>query len=242
MTERRTRTVAYLRVSTDKQADRGISLEVQRDKVSRYAALYDLDLVDVVEDAGHSGKSLDRPGLQRALSMLKSKDADALLVVRLDRLTRSVRDLGALVESTFNRSALLSVSEQIDTRTAAGRLVLNVLASVAQWEREAIAERTSSAMRHMRDNRRFTGGQPPFGFRALDSGALVEDAGEQAIVSEVRRLDADGLSVPEIAASLAAAGHVSRAGRPLSRTQVRRIVASAVRDAITTAGPATPSS
>lgn len=229
----RTRAVAYLRVSTDKQADRGVSLEVQREKVSQYAALYDLEIVDVIEDAGHSGKSLQRPGLQRALSMLRSRDADALLVVKLDRLTRSVRDLGALVESTFPRSALLSVSEQIDTRTAAGRLVLNVLASVSQWEREAIAERTAMAMRHMRDNRRFTGGQPPFGSRLGPSGELVDDPGEQAIVADVRRLDAEGMSVPEIAASLSSAGHVSRSGKCLSRTQVRRILQNADREGIT---------
>ncbi len=135
-----TRTIAYLRVSSDKQADRGVSLDAQRAKLKAYAELYELDLVDVVVDAGLSAKSLDRPGLQRALGMLKAGDAEALLVVRLDRLTRSVVDLGTLVERYIapGKAALLSVGEQIDTRSAAGRLVLNVLASVSQWEREAI--------------------------------------------------------------------------------------------------------
>ena len=86
-------------------------------------------------DAGESAKSLDRPGLQRALGMLKAGEAEALLVVKLDRLTRSVVDLGTLVERYFapGKAALLSVGEQIDTRSAAARLVLNVLASVSQW-------------------------------------------------------------------------------------------------------------
>src|SRR5216684_2636542 len=85
---------------------------------------------------------LDRPGLQRALAMLKAGEGEALLGVKLDRLTRSVVDLGTLVERYFvpGKAALLSVGEQIDTRSAAGRLVLNVLASVSQWEREAIGE------------------------------------------------------------------------------------------------------
>jgi hypothetical protein len=114
-----------------------VSLHAQRAKVTAYAKLYDLELAEVTVDAGESAKHLDRPGLQRALGMLKRGEADALLVVKLDRLTRSVRDLGHLVEKYFapGKAALLSVGEQIDTRSAAGRLVLNVLASVSQWER-----------------------------------------------------------------------------------------------------------
>jgi hypothetical protein len=146
-----TRTIAYLRVSTDKQADRGVSLDAQRAKATAYAELYDLELVEVIVDAGESAKSLDRPGLKRALGMLKAGEAEALLVVKLDRLTRSVVDLGTLLERYFapGKAALLSVGEQIDTRSAAGRLVLNVLASVSQWEREAIGERVTSSTSDM---------------------------------------------------------------------------------------------
>jgi hypothetical protein len=120
------RTIAYLRVSTEKQADRGVSLDAQRAKVNAYVELYDLELAEVIVDAGESAKHLDRPGLRRALGMLKRVEADALLVVKLDRLTRSVRALGHLVEKYFapGKAALLSVGEQIDTRSAAGRLVL----------------------------------------------------------------------------------------------------------------------
>ena len=102
-----TKTVAYLRVSTDKQADRGVSLDAQRVKVAAYAELYDLD---VIVDSGGSAKSLDRPGLQRALGMLKRGEAEALLVVKLDRLTRSVVDLGSLVVRYFapGKAALMS--------------------------------------------------------------------------------------------------------------------------------------
>ena len=102
MSEARTRTVAYLRVSTDKQADRGVSLEAQRAKAEGYAALFDLDLVAIEVDAGESAKSLARPALDRALAMLRTGKADALLVVKLDRLTRSVRDYGRkLVDSAL---------------------------------------------------------------------------------------------------------------------------------------------
>jgi DNA invertase Pin-like site-specific DNA recombinase len=80
-----TRTIAYVRVSTDKQTDRGVSLDAQRAKVRAYAELYELELVEVIVDAGASAKTLERPGLQRALAMLKRGHADALLVVKLDR-------------------------------------------------------------------------------------------------------------------------------------------------------------
>jgi DNA invertase Pin-like site-specific DNA recombinase len=182
----RTRTVAYLRVSTDKQADRGVSLDAQRAKVAAYAELYDLELVEVVVDASASAKTLDRPGLARALGMLrKGGEADALLVVKLDRLTRSVRDLGELVERHFapGKAALLSVGEQIDTRSAAGRLVLNVLASVSQWEREAIGERTAAAMQHKAACGEFTGGEA-----GMTMGRRVDLAAVRLARTNLRRL------------------------------------------------------
>ena len=113
-----TKTIAYLRVSTEKQADRGVSLDAQRAKLKGYAELYELDLVEIIVDAGESAKTLDRPGLQRALRMLKAGEAEALLVVKLDRLTRSVVDLGTLVERYFapGKAALHArvVDERVD--------------------------------------------------------------------------------------------------------------------------------
>jgi len=222
----RTRTVAYLRVSLEKQADRGVSLDAQRAKVAAYAELYDLELVEVIVDAGASAKTLDRPGLAQALGMLRAGKADALLVVKLDRLTRSVRDLGELVERYFapGKAALLSVGEQIDTRSAAGRLVLNVLASVSQWERETIGERTAAAMAHKAACGEYTGGEAPFGY-AVQDGRLVERADEQPIVAEARKLRAAGLSLRAVAAELDRAGLRARNGRTFAAAQVARMVA-----------------
>lgn len=222
----RTRTVSYLRVSTDKQADRGVSLDAQRAKVAAYAELYDLDLVEVIVDAGVSAKTLDRPGLVRALDMLRTGKADALLVVKLDRLTRSVRDLGELVERHFapGKAALLSVGEQIDTRSAAGRLVLNVLASVSQWEREAIGERTAAAMAHKAACGEYTGGEAPFGY-SVAGDMLVEHEGEQAVIREALALRGEGLSLRAIAAELDRRGLRARTGKVFAASQVARMVA-----------------
>jgi len=148
----KTRVIGYVRVSTVHQADGGVSLDAQQRKLELYAELHDLELVGIEIDAGASAKTLRRPALQRALAKLNAGEADGLLVAKLDRLTRSVCDLGTLVERYFaDRFSLLSVADSIDTRSAAGRLVLNVLASVSQWEREATGERTAEALRHIRD-------------------------------------------------------------------------------------------
>lgn len=219
------RVVAYVRVSTDKQADEGVSLQAQRAKVRSYAELYGLELVELVVDAGESAKTLNRPGLQRALGLLRTRRADGLLVVKLDRLTRSVRDLSSLLERYFgpNGAALMSVEEQIDTRTPAGKLVLNILASVSQWEREETAKRTASAMKHKRSQGEYTGGDAPFGYR-LEGGRLVPRADEQAIIREACALRARGLSLRAVANGLHGQGLRSRVGGPFEAAQVARMV------------------
>ena len=201
-------------------------MEAQRAKLAAYAGLYELELVEVVVDAGVSAKTLNRPGLSRALGMLESGEAAALVVVKLDRLTRSVSDLGELVERYFRDggAALLSVSEQIDTRSAGGRLVLNVLASVSQWEREAIGERTAAVMRHKASQGEYTGGRAPYGYR-VDGGRLVPVEAEQRVLLAAREAKAAGLSLRAIATELEARGMLSRTGRPFAPVQVSRLLA-----------------
>lgn len=226
--------VGYIRVSLEKQANEGHSLPAQRRKVEAYAKLYDLQLVDVVVEAGGSAKSLDRPGLARALEMLRAGDADALLVVKFDRLTRSVRDLGTLIDEYFGpgKWALLSVTDQVDTRTAAGRLVLNMLASVSQWERESIGERTSAAMQHMATEGRYTGGAAPYGYRLTAAGGRLEPVeAEQVVVAAAAAARARGLTLRAIAAELDQLGHRSRVGRPFAPAQVARMVSASRADA-----------
>lgn len=214
----RTKVIGYLRVSTEAQADGGVSLDAQRSKVESYAALYDLDLVAVVVDPGASGKTMERPGLQAVLARLGAGEADGLLVAKLDRLTRSVRDLGALLDLGFrDRFALLSVSEQIDTRSAAGRLVLNVLCSVAEWERETIGERTREALAHLRASGACLGGEAlgwARGEERDDDGRLVvrEVAEEAATVRRILALRAHGHTLRAIAAKLAEEGHRTKRG------------------------------
>lgn len=147
-------------------------------------------------------------------------------MVKLDRLTRSVVDLGKLIETYFapGKAALLSVSEQIDTRSAAGRLVLNILASVSQWERETIAERTRDAMRHKQSQGEYIGGGAPYGFE-LVNGDLVEDSFEQGVIHQARELRDSGLSLAAVAKELDRRGIQSRNAKPFAAMQIKRLVA-----------------
>jgi len=220
------RALGYVRVSTDKQADRGCSLEVQTAKIRQYAELYDLELIEIIFDAGESAKSLSRSGLQKALQALKNGLAECLVVIKLDRLTRSVKDLGYLIEKYFSKYVLMSVGEQVDTRSAAGRLVLNVLMSVAQWEREAIGERTRDALKHRKQVGKKNGGYSPFGYVALEDKTLVAHPEEMPVVHLIKRYQAEGLSVRKIAEKLASEGIKNRKGQPMHFTQVQRILRS----------------
>lgn len=223
MANGRTKVVGYIRVSTDKQADEGVSLDAQRAKITAYCVAMDLELVAIVEDAGLSAKSLDRPGLHAALAMLESGKSQALLVTKLDRLTRNVRDLGDLIEKFFSKYSLLSMADQIDTRSATGRLMLNVLTSVAQWERETAGERTRDAMAHMKAKGEFTGGNSaPYGF-SVQNGKLVPVESEQEVIRVAKDLQNAGLSRREIAKILDQKGIRSRSGKVFDATQIGRM-------------------
>jgi len=219
-----TRVIAYCRVSTDEQASSGVSLQAQESKLRAYALAMDLELVRVESDAGVSAKTLDRPALQRALASLSADEADALVVVKLDRLTRSVRDLADLLEQYFSADhGLISLGESVDTRTAAGRLVLNVMTSVAQWEREAIGERTSNALQHMKSQGKRVGAVPYGWTLAADAKSLTKDEFEQTVIARARELRATGASLRAIANTLASQGMKTRSGRTFDPQQIARI-------------------
>lgn len=176
------RAVGYVRVSTEEQASTGCSLAAQADKIRSYCGLYGISLVDIIEDAGQSAKTLGRPGLQQVLSMLDAQDIDGIVISKLDRLTRSVRDWAALIERYFGGKAfLLSVDDKIDTATAAGRVVINLLICISQWERETIGERTATALRH-RQRQGIHVGSAPFGTQMKD-GRLIQNEQELRTVT-----------------------------------------------------------
>ena len=217
----RMRAVGYVRVSTDQQALEGVSLDAQQVRIRAHCVSQDIELVDIIVDDGYSAKSLERPGIKRALALLTAKRADAIVVVKLDRLTRSVKDLGFLCDTYFREGmpySLLSVSDSIDTRSASGKLMLNVLMSVAQWEREAISERTQEAMAELKRRGIRTGGAG-YGWQWSqepdESGRkqLIPHPQEQAAVRRICALHRQGLGIRTIAMQLDREGIPARKSR-----------------------------
>ncbi len=225
-TQRRTKAVGYVRVSSEQQVTEGVSLDAQRYKMRAYCKAMDIDLIDIIADEGYSASNLKRPGLQAALAMLRSGRASTLIVVKLDRLTRCVKDLGTLCEHYFSDAkpyTLLSLSDSINTRSASGKLVLNVLTSVAQWEREAIADRTKEAMAHLKLQGVKVGGVP-FGWRyssEVDANGrrlIVKHPEEQKAIKRICALHLKQIAAPQIIQRLEQEGLPSRGKRWHSRS------------------------
>jgi len=219
------KTVGYVRVSTDRQADQGVSLDAQEAKIRAMATVRGSDLDEVIVDGGESAKDLNRPGVQRLLSVVNGGKVDAVIVAKLDRLTRSVKDLCALLELFEKRKvALISVAESLDTGSAAGRLVITIMGAVSQWEREAIGERTRDALRHKRSQGRRVG-NIAFGSRlAADGEHLEADPAEQAALAEIRQLRHSGATLRGIAAALNHRAYRTRRGTPWRLESVARVL------------------
>jgi len=222
------RAIGYVRVSTEKQADRGVSLDAQVEKIRAMATVHEVELVDIVVDAGESAKDLDRPGMARILEMVQSRAIAMVIVAKLDRLTRSVRDLAVLLEQFQRRGvSLVSVAESLDTGSASGRLVLNIMVSVSQWEREAIGERTRDAMRHKKARLEFVG-NAPYGFRlAADKRHVEPEPGEQSVLKRIRQLRNSGKSLRKIAEDLNRSEIRTRSGGLFRHEYVQRLVRTA---------------
>jgi site-specific DNA recombinase len=216
--------IGYVRVSTDKQADQGISLDAQAEKIRAMAKVHGAELVDLVVE-GQSAKTLNRPGLQRVLALVQAGKVQAVIIAKLDRLTRSVRDLCDLLDCFERRRvALISVAESLDTGSAAGRLVINLMGAVSQWERVAIAERTRDALRHKwRNGERV--GNIRFGYKlAADAEHVEAEPGEQAVLRRIGQLRESGRTLRQIAAELNLHGYRTRRGSQWRHEYVARLL------------------
>ena len=206
--------IGYVRVSTDQQADQGVSLDAQTAKIRAMATVQGVDLTDVIVDAGESAKSLQRPGMARLLALVDAGAVETVIIAKLDRLTRSVADLAVLLKRFERRGvSLVSVADSLDTKTAAGRLVLNIMVSVSQWEREAIGERTRDAMRHKAAMGQRVG-TVPYGSRAGQDGRLEPEPAERRILTLIGELTAAGWTCRQVAAELNRRGLSTRHRSP----------------------------
>jgi len=216
---------AYLRVSTTGQADEGVSLAAQRSRVKAWCVANDFELVEVFEDAGISGKRADnRPALQNALNAIVETKG-VLIVYSLSRLARSTKDTLQIAERLDKAGAnLVSLSEKIDTTSAAGKMVFRLLAVLNEFERDLISERTRAAMSHLREQNRFLG-QVPYGFKLCADGETIKpDRKERQTIGCIKKLRTAGLSLRKIARRLDDKGIAAKSGRSWSHTSVASIL------------------
>jgi DNA invertase Pin-like site-specific DNA recombinase len=209
-TSRSPAVVAYLRVSTEEQVASGAGLDAQRSTIAQECERRGIELAATYEDAGASGKSLGgRPALAEALQRLANGEASVLIVAKLDRLARSVADFATLVRQAEREGwAILACDLGLDMTTPTGGLLANVTASVAEWERQVIAQRTREALAA----KRAAGvrlGRP----RLLDP----------SVASDIRRSRTNGETFQAIANRLNEAGTTTPTGKNWSPTLVRKV-------------------
>jgi len=188
--------VGYVRVSTQGQADDGVSLESQKAKIRAFCDLHDYELTGIYEDAGISGTKADREGLQGAMAALQK--GSVLVVYSMSRLSRNAAHMLALSQLLEKRGIdLASLSENIDTSTAAGKMYFTVSAAFNQLFRDQIAENTKAALANKKaNNEKYS--PVPFGYKEVE-GRLVEVKKEAMVVAEILKLREQGHTLTSIA-------------------------------------------
>ena len=219
-----TKAIGYIRVSTEMQVNEGVSLDAQTAKIKAYCELNDLELVEIVCDAGKSAKTTNRDGLQKCLAAIASGEAGALVVYKLDRLSRKVLDtLNLISEIESHGASLHSISEKLDTSSALGKFFVNMTAALAQLERDQISERVTMAMAHKKEQGQHCG-SPAFGFEMVEK-KLVKVAKEHEAIALIQQMKADGANLQAIANELNNRGITTKRGAKWQPMQVSRVLA-----------------
>jgi DNA invertase Pin-like site-specific DNA recombinase len=229
------RIAAYLRVSTDAQAEHGLGLDIQEQAIRKWAKANGHKIVDWYRDEGVSGSNgIDsRTALPDALAAIKDSQAVGLAVYRLDRLARDliiqetllaeIRRMGGDVYTTSAAEAGYLADDPDDPSR---KLIRQVLGAVAEYERSMIALRLRSGRKRKAERGGFAYGSPRYGYRA-EGGQLVPEPAEQAVLARIRELRAGGLSVRMIADTLTSEGLKPKRGGEWHPETIRRILARA---------------
>jgi len=205
--------IGYIRVSTDEQAREGVSLENQREKIAGYCSLNEMVLLDTITDEGISAKNLNREGMQALISLVKLGKVDEVIVYKLDRLSRSVKDTINLIELFEKyKVAFHSIVDHIDTKTATGRFFLHIMSSLAQMERELVGERTRDALSHKIGKGELVGHVPYGYFLDKDGKTLIENPREQEAISLIKVLHGKGHTYRAICRELEAKAYEAKEG------------------------------
>ncbi len=175
--------VLYPRVSTEMQVE-GYSLEGQRNVLSRFADREEMTVVDIYEDAGKSGKSIEgRPAFQKMIHDIEmGLDIDYVLVYKLSRFGRDAADILNSLEYIQSYGVnLICIEEGIDSSQTSGKLLISVLSAVAEIERENIIEQTINGRKEKARQGGWNGGFAPYGYKLVDNKLIIEEIEAEAI-------------------------------------------------------------
>jgi site-specific DNA recombinase len=217
------RLVGYIRVSSKSQED-NTSLESQEERIRAYCKAYGHKLVKVYREQ-ESGKDTEgRPEFLAAIEAVKTK-ADGIIAIKLDRIARNTRDVLELVEEVLqpHNKALILLDLQVDTSTPTGRMILSVMASVAQLEREQIIERCLTGRRHKRAKGGYIGGLPPYGYDRQED-KLILNPQEQEVLDIIRKRSRRGHSLYAIAKYLNEKNYPTKTGAAWSHVLVGKLL------------------
>ena len=219
----------YLRVSTEEQAREGYSLGAQREMLETYCEIHDYQIADVYIDDGYTGRNTNRPAYKRMMEEIDTWDA--ILVLKMDRIHRNTRNFIEMMDDLKKKGKdFISKQEKLDTKTAMGNFVMQLIQGIAQLESEQIGERTYDGMREKAENlagsddeKRTMGFTPPFGYR-ISEGKLVDDFDEQYVVNLIFELYSNNETMDSICYSLNRQGLLTRKGNPWNKFNLRNIL------------------
>lgn len=224
--------IGYVRVSTKEQTE-GYGLPMQKAAIKSFCKANGHELVAIYEDAGLSGKRMDRPGLQEMLANLDQ--ADGVIAYSVCRLSRDRVDTQLIVDRQLYPAGkvLLSVTQHVESQTEEGRLMIALMAGINQLERVKIIQRTNDGRKAKARAGGYAGGRPAFGKRKQwvmdESGKvtekrLAEDPREAAVIDLIRRHTRSGKTAYAIAKYLNANGYATKTGKPWTQVQVGRVI------------------
>lgn len=219
------RACIYTRVSTEKQDMEGYSIEEQERLCKATIESKEMEYVKTFSDPGVSGKTMDRPGLQEMIKAIENSEVDVVVILKLDRLSRSQKDTLTIIEDILiaNNITLISVKETLDTSTPWGRAMIGILASFNQLDRENIVQRTMMGRNAKAAQGGYAGGRPPLGYKAGKNGLeLVKEDAD--IVREIFFLKEEGNSQVKIAKALNAMGFRRKDGNEFTAATIQGVV------------------
>jgi len=238
------RTTVRCAIYTRKSTEEGLgqdfnSLDAQRDSGEAYIRSQAGEgwalLPEQYDDGGYTGANMERPAMRRLLADVQARKVDCVVVYKVDRLSRSIRDFAKIMEVLDKHgTTFVSVTQQFNTTTSLGRLTLNILLSFAQFEREIISERTRDKQVLARKRGKWTGGHVPMGYD-LEASCLVVNAGEADRVRQIFEWYLEGQTVYGIVAKCADLGWHNKqwttkggkvyGGHPMRKCHVYKLLA-----------------